>query len=302
MGQLQSSMQQVKGETTYQSDIAQLAGGFYTAFGSASGQVVWVRRMISTYLEPLQLGHALILPLVFLYYCFAGPRPSLLRPRWMAGLLFVWIGLAELFSISRGAILATLIGVAIVILMTRRVTWHFILFASVLLILVLVIPSVRGFVMNTLSLEDPSSLGHVSQLQSGWQLLLSQPWGLGLGQGGYVGTQFGAGQATGTAESFYFSTVSQVGVVGLGLLGLGFAGLLVNLRNAYRQSESRWLRATALVTLGALAGYSVSAIASEAAFGLLASAAVWFLAGVVVQLGLKERSTQRNAQLAVITD
>lgn len=52
-----------------------------------------------------------------------------------------------------------------------------------------------------------------------------------------------------------------------------------------------------LVTLGALAGYSVSAIASEGAYGLLSSGATWFLAGLVVQLG----SARRVAWQKVLT-
>jgi hypothetical protein len=290
LAQLQHASFQAKGQALPGAEMFGAAEGwFYTAVGSAfTGDTIWVRRMISTYLEPLALGHSLILPMVFLFYNLVEPRSALLRPRLAAGLLLIAVGLSQVMALSRGAIVGTFIGWGMIILVSRRLRWRSILVVAAVVVAALTVPSVRGFVLNTLNREDPSTISHVKQLELGLQLLVEKPLGLGLGQGGYVGQVYARGLAEGAAESFYFSTVSQVGAVGVALFGLGLLALLVNLRRCFRQAQSQWLKVSALVAFGALAGYSVSAIFSEAAFGMLASAAVWFLAGVVIQLRDRE--------------
>ena len=68
----------------------------------------------------------------------------------------------------------------------------------------------------------------------------------------------------------------------------GLLAILLNLRRVWHKAEPRWVKVSALVTFGALLGYSVSAIASESAFGLLSSGATWFMSGLVIQLGNRQ--------------
>jgi hypothetical protein len=297
LAQLQLASFEAKGQDLPTAQMfGAAAGWFYTAVGSAfTGDTVWVRRMISTYLEPLALGHSLILSMVFLFYNLVEPRSALLRPRAVVVLLLIGVGLAQVLALSRGAIVGTFIGWGMIVLMSGRVRWRAMLVIAVLTSAALMVPSVRGFVINTLNREDPSTISHVKQLELGVKVLVEKPFGLGLGQGGYVGQVYAAGLAEGVAESFYFSTVSQVGVVGVILFGLGFLTLLLNLRRCFHQAQSQWLKASALIAFGALAGYGVSAVFSEAAFGMLASAAVWFLAGLVIQLRDQESRMERAA-------
>jgi apolipoprotein N-acyltransferase len=109
--------------------------------------------------------------------------------------------------------------------------------------------------------------------------------GLGLGQGGYVRDYFSGGAAEGTGESFFFAMASQVGVIGVALFICALTAILMSLWRVWRKANSIWLKVSALVTLGALLGYSVSAIASEGAFGLLSSGSVWIMSGLVIQIG-----------------
>jgi hypothetical protein len=78
---------------------------------------------------------------------------------------------------------------------------------------------------------------------------------------------------------------SQVGVIGVALFVLVLTAISLSLRRVWHEADSLWLKASALVTFGALLGYSVSAIASEGAFGLLSSGTMWFMCGLVVSLG-----------------
>jgi hypothetical protein len=270
--------------------VAGLEGLFYSAIGSRfdAANLIWIRRMVSTYLEPLALGHALVLPIVFLFYAFAGPRPTFLRPRWLVGALLGALILTQVLAVSRGAILAVVVGIGIIIAASRRARLRSIVVVAAILAIALTFAPVRAFVLNTISLEDPSSGGHISQLERGVQFVLDKPMGLGLGQGGYVGNYFSAGAAEGTGESFLFAMVSQVGVIGAALFLLALLAILLSLQRVWRRTDSLWLKASALVTLGAVLGYSVSAIASEAAFGLLSSGTAWFMSGLVVQLGNRQ--------------
>jgi hypothetical protein len=295
LAQLQRASYQAKGQEFPNLQMFGASPGwFYTAVGSAfTGDTIWVRRMISTYLEPLALGHSLILPMVFLFYNLVEPRSALLRPRVLVGLIMIGVALTQVMALSRGAIVGTFIGWGLIVLLSRRHRWRSILVIAAVVGAALAVPSVRGFVLNTINREDPSTISHVKQLELGVQLLIEKPFGLGLGQGGYVGQVYAAGLSEGTGESFYFSTVSQVGAPGVILFGLGLLALLVHLWRCFRQAQSEWLKVSALVAFGALAGTSVSAVFSEAAFGMLASAAVWFLAGLVIQLRERERRLER---------
>jgi len=289
LASLQVATYLVKGQESVVSfGVDGLQGSFYSAIGSRFDveNLIWFRRMVSTYLEPLALGHALVLPIVFLFYAFAGPRPALLRPRWLIGILLSTFLLAQILAASRGAILATLIGIGIIIIVSsNKVRFRSIVVVGVALGISLVFAPVRAFVMNTISLEDPSSGGHISQLEKGVDMIINQPMGFGLGNGGYVGSYFTGGAAQGTGESFFFSIASQVGLIGVGLFIFALAAILLDLRRIWNKADTLWLKVSALVALGALLGYSVSAIASEAAFGLLASGAMWFMCGLVIQLG-----------------
>jgi uncharacterized membrane protein YoaK (UPF0700 family) len=82
--------------------------------------------------------------------------------------------------------------------------------------------------------------------------------------------------------------ISQVGVIGSALFVLGLLAILFSLRRVWRKTDLVWLKASALVALGALLGYGVSAIESESAFGLLSSGAMWFMCGLVVQIGNRQ--------------
>jgi hypothetical protein len=295
LADLQAATYQAKG-LEINATVAGLEGSFYSAIGSrfGAGDLIWFRRMVSTYLEPLALGHALVLPIVFLFYAFAGPRPALLRPRWLVGVLLGTLILAQILAASRGAILAVLIGIGIIIVSSRKARLRSIVVVGVVLAVALTFAPVRDFVLNTITLEDPSSGGHVRQLELGIQLVINQPMGLGLGQGGYVGNYLSEGAAQGTGESFFFAMASQVGVVGVALFVLGLLAILSSLWRVWRKTDSVWLKVSALVTLGALLGYSVSAIASESAFGLLSSGTAWFMSGLVVRIGNRQERVGRG--------
>ena len=119
-------------------------------------------------------------------------------------------------------------------------------------------------------------------------MVINQPMGYGLGNGGYYGKYYSEGNDQGTRESFFFSMASQVGLIGSALFIFVLAAILFSLWRVWRKSDSLWLKVSAIVALGGLLGLSVSAIASEAAFGLLTSGAIWFMSGLVIQLGNRQ--------------
>lgn len=300
LGKWQLAMQLAKGQTVgTETNLANLLGGlFFTALVSPlDGSLVWVRRMTSSYLEPLALGYSLVLPLVFIFYCFVSARPTLLRPRWLSALLLIVFGLAQALAMSRGAILATLIGVGIIIFADRHIRARAIVLVLLALMIAMIVPPARTLIVNTIGVEDPSSRGHLAEMEKGWQLLLEEPWGLGLGQGGYVGFQYANADAAGAGESYYFSLSSQVGVIGLALFSIGLLALTWRIWRSYRSANSQWLKVSSLVTMAALAGYCFAAVTSETALGFLTSGAVWLMAGMVTQLGSVESSLPKGESI-----
>lgn len=264
-------------------------GFFYAAIGSRFdvGSIFWARRMVSVYLDPLMLGHALVLPIIYLFYAFVSPpQQALLRPRWLVGVWLFILFLAQGLALSRGAILATLVGCGIILMSSYsdKTRLRVIILIGVVLIAVLAIPPTRDFMVHTIMLEDPSSGGHIRALEKGIRILSAYPMGLGLGQGGYVGVLMSGGAAQGAGESFFFSMTSQVGLIGAIIFILCLLAILRNLWNGWSKSDSIWLKVSSLVVFATLIGISISSTASEAAFGLIASGAIWFMSGMVVNL------------------
>jgi len=300
MAQLQMAIQQTKGnlDTSQETLIAELGGLFYSAFWAPDGSIIWVRRMMSAYLEPLALGHALILPLLFLFSNLVAPRAALLRPRWVIAALLVLLFIAQVLSLSRGAILATVIGLGVIGLMWQRTRMRSILLILLIVAGAMVVPQVRGYIAATLSLNDPSAQGHLYYFQRGLESVTQHPMGEGLGQGGYVEYQYASNTADFESknEGFYFSVAGQVGIIGLALFAFGMLLLLLRVWKTLRKTRSRWLQLSALTVIGALMGHLVAAVPTDGAFGLLTSSALFFMAGMVVQLGLLEEHDVHRAK------
>lgn len=278
LASLQTAVLSAKGSV-----ISDPSGLFWGLRGSAQdpGGLRLFRRMISTYMEPLVLGHAMVLPVVFLFALVSARQIPKAWGAWRTtGALLLVLG-AQFFAFSRGAILASLAGIAIVILGERRTRLRLIASLAMSSTVMLSFGPVRESVSNTLHLEDPSSVGHVKALEAGLEVLASAPMGFGLGHGGYVGYLYSGGAAQGTGESFVFATTSQVGIVGGALFFLSLAAMLGRLFKAWRASPADLAGTTALAVMGSLVGYTISAVATESAYGLLSSGAAWALCGLV---------------------
>lgn len=234
-----------------------LASGFYIA-------MFFFQRAVGTFASPNTYGiylQMVILLGVFLWY--AGSFKS--RKWFFAALSLLVCGL--LYSFSRSAWLATLAAVGL--FMFLFLDWRkFLRIAlktgAVILLLVaivglakpeLVVP-VATHIKNTLTLEDPSTMGHIESLLEGFAIVGDNPFGIGLGLSGPRALAR-SDQAI-NAESAFFVLAFDVGIPGLFLYCLFLLTVILRLLASVRKRREQKEKALILTVIAIFAGQMIA--------------------------------------------
>jgi hypothetical protein len=145
-------------------------------------------------------------------------------------------------------------------------------------ILVVTTPVLSNFVRATVSLANPSALGHYLEWMDGVRAVADNPLGLGLGTSGTLGTRLGVGIG---GESQYIITAVQMGVIGLvSYLSAWAWTFAVGLRT-FMARRGSLLGGAALALVLARIGLAVPAASSAFETYLSISLPVWWLSGVI---------------------
>lgn len=218
------------------------------------------RRMAGlNYMDPVVLGQFFFFPAIFYF---------LRRNFILSALCF----LVVLLCLSKGGLLAGFISLSLVLYWSER-------FSSIgflrRLLFILLCVSVVYFIN---SLDDVQSVSnHLNGLLSGFDLLISNPFGLGIGGAGNYGSLY-SGEKAVVGESFAGTLMAQIGIFAfLYYVLLLRIVLVVGVENRF------WLA----IKVCALAVILCSLI-SESAFTYSGTALIFFLAAMY------EKSPQRN--------
>jgi O-antigen ligase len=253
---------------------------------------VRIRRLVSTYLGSLSLGFAniFIVPLVF-YFIIKKNIRGVMTP--ITGLIvFITIACAQLLTVTRAAIIANILSIGIFFVYFGKIKISTIFILIPIIAGILFNPISQKIYMQTISLSDPSSGGHIHALKTGMENIIAHPLGYGLGTGGYVGGVTGQGLA---GESLYFTIAVERGIVGFILFCLMILFLLFyyNRNKKYLKSEPI-LEGLLYVIIVSTFGYAIASITTEHWQAFISSGIYWIYAGIGVQLIVNYKSKDRN--------
>jgi O-antigen ligase len=238
-----------------------------------------VRRAGSVYLG----GQGFAVPFLLFYplvtaWVFWRPKRSV----WLT-LAYVMICIAVLLTITRMTILVVMLQSLLLILLRRKPEWAvagLALATMLFLAALLLVPGFPVYVLHTLSGQEASTAGHLTDWTNGALAFIEQPWGFGLGTADQAAARSGLAHITG--DNLYLTYAVQMGFLGVMLLVLALGsitGHALNLfRRAQNETQARMGAAIWLAAIGLMINGMTAVVFSSITFGWL----FFWLAGAVV--------------------
>lgn len=240
-----------------------------------------IRRAGSVYLngQGFAVPFILFFPIVTTWVIW---RPK--RQLWPI-LLYVLVCAALLLTITRMTILVAMLQALLLILMRRKPEWAvagLALTTMLFLAAMVLIPGFPNYVLHTLSGQEASTAGHLSDWSNGALAFFQQPWGFGLGTADATAARTGLTHITG--DNLYLTYAVQLGLAGVTLLVLALGsitGHAINLFHRAQDDTQRRMGASIWVaTIGLMINGMTAVVFSSITFGWL----FFWLAGAVVTM------------------
>ena len=238
-----------------------------------------VRRAGSIYLG----GQGFAIPFLLFFPMVTGwvlPRGK--RSAWrIIGYSIICIAL--LLTLTRMTIIVAMIQLLLFVLLRRRPEWAvagLALAAMMFLAAMVLMPGFPTFVLHTLSGQEASTAGHVTDWSNGVLAFFEKPWGFGLGTADAAATRSGLEHITG--DNLYLTYAVEMGVAGVLLLVLVLGSIMghaLNLcRNGVTDAEQRMGTAIWLAAIGLSINGMTAVVFNSITLGWL----FFWLAGAVV--------------------
>jgi hypothetical protein len=249
-----------------------------------------VRRAGSVYLG----GQGFAVPfLLFFPLATAWALPHTRRTGWRVA-VFALVCFSLLLTLTRMTIMVAVIQLTLFILIRRRPEWTvagLALGAMLFVAALVLVPGVPTFMLQTLSGEEASTRGHLSDFSNGALTFIEQPWGLGLGTADVAAARTGLEHVTG--DNLYLAYAVEMGIAGIVFLVGSLGSMLGHAFNLLRNgaTESQRLMGTALwlATIGMILNGMTNVV-----FNSITLAWIYFwLAGAVVTNSERLRSAER---------
>lgn len=215
-----------------------------------------VRRAGSIYLG----GQGFAIPfLLFFPLATAWVLPRAKRSGWRI-IGYSIICAALLLTLTRMTIGVAMVQLLLFILLRRRPEWAvagLALAAMSFLALMVLMPGFPSLVLSTVSGQEASTAGHLTDWSSGALAFFERPWGFGLGTADAAATRSGLEHITG--DNLYLTYAVEMGLAGVLLLVLVLGSIMGHalnlLRNGISEAERRmgtviWLAAIGLAING----------------------------------------------------
>lgn len=206
----------------------------------------------------------------------------------LAWTVFFLTLVALLLSISRMSIAVFAVESLLVTILLRRKALTGILIAAMTLGFIgLMFTDFRDFLVETVTFQNPSALGHLVEWEAGFLAMLSAPLGLGPGTSGLVGARLGASVG---GENQYVTVGVQLGTVGL-LLYVLMQGLAVYTAFKVFRHTQGVTRLLALVTGVSRLGLAAVAFTADLETYVFSAFVSWWLVGWVCQLATQDSAS-----------
>jgi hypothetical protein len=267
------------GSGTFMLDVKGLLEGQNVIDGLPSNMFRFgVRRLISTYGDPLAMGIASVFPLlacaaVILQRKGTGSAESLRKWAVWTGV----IGAALLLTIGRESIGAAVLGIAILFWWSGKLK-NIAVPVAVVAVALLFVPQVWTWVSDTFTFREESAATHLNLIYAGWERVPEMVVGKGLGEAGGWAYSL-AGVESEVGENSYFELMAQTGLLSV-LLLLGFLASFARLALWYGRKFPDLIVSVGFIAAAAhIVARSVMAMFSPSLFGVIPLASFFFFCG-----------------------
>jgi hypothetical protein len=252
-----------------------LPANFYGIYGSS------IRRLVSTYVDSLAFGFSNILVIPLALYFLYTRNSRVFKSMGFGFLVILVIGTAQVLNITRAAIAANFIEIALLFYCLKARRGPLVIFFILICTAILFSPLFWRVYGHSMNFADASSVAHMRSLDTGFNSILAHPAGYGLGYGGYVGRAI---QTELASESLYFTIAVERGIVGMLLFIGAVTALLVFCATRLKYlSDEPFLKGLAYVIIMATIGYAFASLTTEHWQAFVSSGVYWIMAGLVVQ-------------------
>ena len=238
-----------------------------------------VRRAGSIYLG----GQGFAIPfLLFFPIVTAWALPRANRSAWKT-IGYSIICIALLLTLTRMTIIVAMIQLVLFVVLRRRPEWAVAglgLATMLFLTAMVLMPGFPTFVLHTLSGQEASTAGHLTDWSNGLVAFFERPWGFGLGTADAAATRSGLEHITG--DNLYLTYAVELGVAGVLLLVVILGSIMGHsfnlLRSGITEAERRMGTAIWLAAIGLAINGMTAVVFNSITLGWL----FFWLAGAVV--------------------
>ena len=211
--------------------------------------------------------------------------------------LLILVTLSFYFSYSRGAIIASGIIVFFSLLLEKK--YHLLRIVLTLVVMAVIYISffsskeLQYFILDTLSFQNTSSLGHLLEWLEGISSMIQNPMGIGIAM---------SGNANGVDQALKIGGENQFLIYGV---QMGFLGLLIyvsmlikgikNSLKVFKRSSENHVKSISFVAAATKTGLLIPLFTANAELYLFVAFLSWFLIGYVETQYLKN-ILNRNIQ------
>lgn len=253
---------------------------------------VAVRRAGSVFLS----GQGFAVPMLLLFpialvWTFHRERTTAAKVLCMA---VVSVGL--LLTLTRMTIAVVFLQIFIFAAVKRRPEWALpglAAGATLLVVLLAVVPGFGEYVWQTLTFQESSTASHARDWSRGVAAFFERPWGWGLGTADQTAVRSGLVPITG--DNLYLKYSAELGILGIGLLVAIFAAIGAAAYRLFRDSSTADGQRLGMIVLLATLGIALNGITGSVFNSVPLAWLYFWMAGAAVTW---EQRTKRSAALA----
>ena len=267
--------------------------GLAWTFETESG----MKRFASIFANPLEHAASIVVLFAFLLVSITQRETTSLRIQ--ANRFTIITFLASLICIFLAASRASFLNYFIVLYAYAWIirykpilqVYHGLVLMAVLYVVFLLQGDLYDFIINTLTFENASSLGHVLEWIAGIEAIISHPLGMGLGESGRVSVA--SGFNTGGENQFIIIGV-QIGIIGMLLYILIYGALIQQGIQTMRQASGKLWQLALLIVLLKI-GLFIPAFTANIDSYIYITYLTWFFSGYFVQalMSAKDNDTDK---------
>lgn len=243
-----------------------------------------LKRFASIFGSPLEMGASMLLSLSFVLAFYTNANNKLMLTKF-GSLLLVASFVCILLALSRASFIGYISIIGLYALITKnkmliKIISIGLAMAVVYFIYFITQRDIYDFVVESLTFNNASSLGHVLEWVDGFDAMITKPLGMGLGESGRI--SMGSKDNTGGENQFIITGV-QVGLPMLLLYIIIHVQLMVK---AYKniQNKTGKIKRLAMILFLFKVGIILPMFTSNTEAFIYISYTTWFLSGLMINL------------------